>query len=59
MDVDNPIQLRVIHVPGDSNTVADTLSRGELHTVVDNVPGIVIDFFTPPQIRRESGAETL
>jgi hypothetical protein len=52
----NPIQLRVIHVPGQLNTVADALSRGQLHTVVDNVPGIVIDLFTPPRIRRESGA---
>ena len=58
-DINNPIQLRVIHVPGNSNTVADALSRGELHTVVDSVPGIVIDIFTPPRIQRELGAETL
>ena len=59
MDVDNHIQLRVIHVPGHLNTIADALSRGELHTVVDNVPNIVIDLFSPPQIRRESGVEKL
>ena len=59
MDVDNHIQLRVIHVPGHLNAIADALSRGELHTVVDNVPNIVIDVFSPPQIRRESGVEKL
>ena len=58
-DINNPIQLRVIHVPGHSNTVADALSRGELHTAVDAVPGIVIDLFTPPRIRRELGADIL
>jgi hypothetical protein len=58
-DIDNPIQLRVMHVPGESNTVADALSRGQLHTVVDNVPGITIDTFSPPRIRRESGAVKL
>ena len=58
-DINNPIQFCVIHVPGHSNMVAETLSQGELHTVVDSVPGIMIDIFTPPQIRRELGAETL
>ena len=41
------------------STIADALSHGELHTIVDNIPGIVIDLFSPPQIRRESGAESL
>jgi hypothetical protein len=41
-DINNPIQLRVIHIAGESNTVADALSRGQLHIVVDNVPGITI-----------------
>jgi hypothetical protein len=38
--------------------VADALSRGELYTVVDNVPDVVIDHFSPPLIRRELGAES-
>jgi hypothetical protein len=58
-DISNPIQLRVIHVPGELNTIADALSRGSLHSVVDNVPDIVINNFTPPHIRRESGASEL
>ena len=50
VDANNIIQLRVIHVPGHLNTIIDALSCGELHTVVDNIPGIVIDLFSPPQI---------
>jgi hypothetical protein len=49
-DVNNPIQLRVLHIPRHLNTVADALSRGELHTVVNNVPNITIDMFSPPCI---------
>ena len=59
IDADNPIQLRVIHIPGDLNTVADALSRGNIRSVVDNVPNITTDIFSPPRIRRESGAATL
>jgi hypothetical protein len=58
-DINNPIQLRVIHIPGESNTVADALSRGQLHTVVDYVPTITLDTFSPPHIRKESGAAKL
>jgi hypothetical protein len=54
-DIHNPIQLRVIHISGDDNTVADALSRGQLHTVVDSVPHINIQKFSPPRFRRESG----
>jgi hypothetical protein len=58
-DLDNPIQLRVIHIPGHQNSVADALSRGHLHIVADDVPDIVIDTFSPPLIRRELGATKL
>jgi hypothetical protein len=59
MDVDNHIQLRVLHISGHDNTIADALSRGQLHTVVDNVPNVTIDYFSPPRIREESGAAAL
>ena len=59
LDVDNLIQLRVIHIPGHLNTVADALSRGALHTVVDSIPDIVINMFSPPLIRRELGEDAL
>ena len=58
-DIDNPIQLHVIHISGESNTIADALSRGQLHTVVDYVPHITINTFSPPRIRKESGAAKL
>ena len=58
-DYHSPMQLRVLHIPGDLNGVADSLSRGKLHTVVDDVPNISIDLFSPPRIRRESGAGAL
>lgn len=48
LDVHNFIQLWVVHVPGHLNTIADTLSRGELHTVIDTIPGITINLFSPP-----------
>jgi hypothetical protein len=54
-DINHPIDLRVLHVAGELNTVADALSRSQFHTVVDNVPGIVINTFSPPHIRRELG----
>ena len=58
-DLDNHIQLRVMHISGNLNTVADALSRGLLHTVIDNVPNIVIHTFSPPRFRRELGARKL
>ena len=58
-DLANPIQLRVIHIPGHLNIVADALSRGLLHIAVDNAPCIVIDNFLPPRIRRELGVPAL
>ena len=57
-DYENPMQLRVLHVPGELNTIADALSRGNLYTVVDEIPHITIDLFSPPHIQRESGAES-
>ena len=48
-DIDNPIDLQVIHISGELNTVADALSREHFHTVVDCVPGITINNFSPPR----------
>ena len=49
-DVENPIELRVVHITGELNIVADTLSHGFFHTVIDSAPGIVINNFSPPCI---------
>ena len=58
-DLSHPIQLRVIHIPGHLNTVADALSRGHLYSVVDDIPEIVINTFSPPLVRKELGAAKL
>lgn len=54
-DIDNPIDLWVIDIAGELNTVADALSREHFHTAVDHAPGIVINNFSPPRFRRELG----
>ena len=46
LDLTNPIQLHIIHVPGDSN---NTLSHGFLHTIIDNMPFVTIEHFEPPR----------
>jgi hypothetical protein len=43
------INLRVLHVPGEQNTVADALSRCLFSTALDIVPGLKISPFQPPQ----------
>ncbi|KAF8988848.1 hypothetical protein BDZ89DRAFT_901188, partial [Hymenopellis radicata] len=41
------IDLRVLHVPGDDNTVADAISRSHIATVFEHAPDIVLDTFQP------------
>ncbi|KIM34835.1 hypothetical protein M413DRAFT_49006, partial [Hebeloma cylindrosporum] len=43
------LQLRVLHVPGDENIVADALSRCEFHRALCAVPDLKISPFQPPQ----------
>ena len=47
-DIDNLIDLWVIHITGKLNIVADALSRQYFNTVVDYAPGIVVNTFSPP-----------
>ncbi|KAI0323360.1 hypothetical protein GY45DRAFT_1264713, partial [Cubamyces sp. BRFM 1775] len=47
--LDCALDIRVEHIPGASNIVADALSRGKLDLVKQLVPGIDILPFTPPQ----------
>ncbi|KAF9007758.1 hypothetical protein BDZ89DRAFT_965477, partial [Hymenopellis radicata] len=44
------IDLRVLHVPGDDNTVADAISRSHIATVFEHAPDIVLDTFQPPRL---------
>ncbi|KAI0352121.1 hypothetical protein OH77DRAFT_1409750 [Trametes cingulata] len=43
------LQVRVDHVPGALNVVADALSRGNLALVRELVPGIALFPFSPPR----------
>jgi hypothetical protein len=43
-------QLRVLHVPGSENTVADAISRRELARALSLHPGLRIKFFKPPHL---------
>ncbi|RDB27518.1 hypothetical protein Hypma_003768 [Hypsizygus marmoreus] len=44
------IQLRVLHIPGDFNTVADALSRSRPFRAAQLHPGLQISSFTPPRL---------
>jgi hypothetical protein len=56
-DLTHPIDLRVIHIPGDNNTVADALSRGLLHVAIDTEPALTVLEFSPPRFHMELGAK--
>ena len=43
------INLRVVHVPGDQNDVADALSRQDFARALNLVPNLNIQSFQPPQ----------
>lgn len=45
--IDGDHSLRVIHIPGIDNIVADTLSWGDLNRAIAAVPGLTIHTFQP------------
>lgn len=47
--IDNNIDLRVLHVPGASNTVADAISRLDIATILDIIPSFYLSYFQPPR----------
>ncbi len=47
--IDCKLDIRVDHIPGDLNVIADVLSRGKLEIVRECVPGITLLLLTPPQ----------
>ena len=44
------IHLRVLHIPGDLNYVADAISRKKFSLAQQYVPGITISSFLPPRL---------
>jgi hypothetical protein len=51
------IDLRVYHVPGHENVIADALSCFHNDVALQLVPGLIIDNFTPPQDAMGAGAQ--
>lgn len=47
--INREVQLRVLHIPGELNTVADALSRRYYMWVKSFVPDLKINDFSPPQ----------
>ena len=45
------IDVRVLHVPGVENEVADALSRGDFHRALSVSPNLILNFFTPCPLR--------
>jgi hypothetical protein len=43
-------QLRVLHVPGEQNVVADALSRKDFVRALSAAPGMKLEFFEPPHL---------
>jgi len=43
-------QLRVLHVPGEQNIVADALSRKDFTRAIATAPGLKLRFFEPPRL---------
>ncbi|KAJ3759469.1 hypothetical protein EV360DRAFT_24937, partial [Lentinula raphanica] len=47
--IEHHIDLRVIHIPGSENTVADALSRSDFELAQALQPGLSIQPFQPPR----------
>ena len=45
----NEVQLRVLHIPGEQNIVADALSRCQFSSALASVPELSISPFQPPR----------
>ena len=55
--IPSSLSLRVLHIPGTENAVADALSRGLFNVALANHPGLVLRLFRPPPC--VSGADIL
>ncbi|KAF5363165.1 hypothetical protein D9758_008410 [Tetrapyrgos nigripes] len=55
--LDSNIQLRVLHIPGAENVIADAVSRKKFKFVRTKVPNVQILEFTPPKLSH--GSQTI
>jgi len=44
------INLRILHIPGELNYVADAISRKKFNIIQQHVPGLTISTFSPPHL---------
>ncbi|PPQ85183.1 hypothetical protein CVT25_004190 [Psilocybe cyanescens] len=51
------VDLRVVHIPGRKNIVADALSRGLFYVAIDEVPSLRIHDFSPPRNAETAGGQ--
>ncbi len=52
------VDVRVLHVPGIENEVADALSRADFHRALSYSPNLILNFFTPCPVRRSTRQKT-
>jgi len=45
----NDLQLRVLHIPGDDNVIADALSQCRFSSALNIIPELHISPFQPPR----------
>ena len=48
--ISHSIDLRVWHIPGSQNFIADALSRGLFSLAHQHLPGLIISTFQPPRV---------
>ncbi|KAF5372088.1 hypothetical protein D9758_004963 [Tetrapyrgos nigripes] len=54
--LDTNMQLRVLHIPGSSNVVADAISRSKFEVVRSEAPKATLHSFTPPELSSGSNS---
>jgi hypothetical protein len=47
--IKNNVDLRVLHIPGTSNTIADAISRLNIAAILDIIPSFHLSYFQPPR----------
>jgi hypothetical protein len=47
--IKNNVDLRILHIAGNSNTIADAISRLNIATILDIIPSFHLDYFQPPR----------
>ena len=48
--INEKLNLRVLHITGDLNFIADAISQNNFALAKQYVPGIIISSFTPPRL---------